>query len=251
MEQVNDQSKVTYSKYKLGKIKSKYLIIHIVCQSDYLENCIPQFLKSSRLFQKLFEEQGKIFLRNGKFWLFEVIPREPNSLIKTFSDIQLIQRGLKGKQFKLEKLFDIAQDGDFPDKFHKKCDGIPHTLSVLHTDKDQIIGGYTKETWGNYQSEYRADDTAFVFSLTKHSLHPIQPEQIEHATYHQSRHFIAFGNVMNTDLYVGKYHKASQIGTSYMLPEGIEKGSQEARNYLAGSGTFIHTAFQTYRVLFI
>ncbi|TNV79259.1 hypothetical protein FGO68_gene16644 [Halteria grandinella] len=231
MEQAIGQSDAQVSSYKLGKIRNKYLIIEIVCWSDYLENFIPKFARSSKAFKRLYNEQGMSFMRNGQSdWEYQAIPREPDSLIKTLQDIKIIRKGLQGKRFKLEKLYDIKTDGDHPNQFHGKCDGIPHTLCVMQTDRNFIFGGYTKVAWQSTDlNTYNTDETAFLFSLTKQSVHPIQPEYIHMAVYHQ---------------------KYSLLGTTYTLPKGIEKDSDEAKTYLAGTNTFKLINLQTYRVVF-
>ncbi|TNV79260.1 hypothetical protein FGO68_gene16645 [Halteria grandinella] len=145
------------------------------------------------------------FMRNGlSNWTRLALPKEPDSLIKTEQDIKFICKGLRNKRFKLEKIFDIAIDGNKPEKFHGKCEGVPHTICVLRTDRDnQIIGGYTKIPWDNCrQGTYKPDETAFIFSLTKHSLHPILPQVQEYATFHRNNLFCVFGQTVKTDLWI-------------------------------------------------
>ncbi|TNV75863.1 hypothetical protein FGO68_gene7417 [Halteria grandinella] len=249
MEQVNDDEEVQPAKYRLGRIKSKYLIILIICSSDHLENCIPQFSKSCQTFKQLYQEEGMYVLRNGLFtWQKYALPKESSALIKTIQDIDLICFGLKGQRFKLEKLFDSCQDGDDPFMFHEKCEGIPHTLCVLKTDSDQIIGGFTSGFWGgSLYSRFQTDQTAFLFSLTKQSLHPIQPGQEEYAIFPKSYYFCIFGKC---DLVIGQMYSQSCIGYTYQLPEGVEKGSKEAKSYLPGAEVFQHLAIEAYKVVF-
>ncbi|TNV76031.1 hypothetical protein FGO68_gene13052 [Halteria grandinella] len=226
-------------KYRLGKIKSKYLIIQIMCWSDTLDVCVPILYNSCRLFQRLFNQEGRSFILYGVVWEQSAIPKD-GELIKTQRDIRLIRKGLKGKKFKLEKIFDIETDRIHPDAFHEKCAGVSDTLCIMKTWEGGPDGGH-----------YKPDENAFIFSLTKQSLHPIQPGKEEFATYHDRGCFCVFGNTYFTDLFVGGWHKGSCIGTSYTMPEGLEKESDEAKTYLAGQQSFQNTAFQVYKALFI
>ena len=61
--------------------------------------------------------------------------------------MRLICQGLNRYRFRLKKIFDIRADGDHPKIFHEKCDGIPQTIFVLEKNNNQVIGGYTAETW--------------------------------------------------------------------------------------------------------
>jgi hypothetical protein len=33
------------------------------------------------------------------------------------------------------------------DKFHEKCDNIPHTLTICETIDGKVVGGYTPLVW--------------------------------------------------------------------------------------------------------
>ncbi|TNV80596.1 hypothetical protein FGO68_gene12291 [Halteria grandinella] len=267
MEELIDQSNTNHQevyKYKLGKIKSKYLIILILCGSDQLDNCLPQFSKSCKAFKNLYYEHGMYFIRNGaSLWQKLAIPKDPNSLIKTEQDIKLIYQGLKQRKFKLEKIFDIKIDGDHPDNFHKKCDGIPHTLCVLKTKCNRVFGGYTEAPWENSDGVlYKSDPNAFLFSLSKHSHHPVKPEKQMYATLYCPRSFCVFGEVHSTDdLFVGGWVKESKIGMTYKWADGLQadgetksddpkEEKEDAQPYLAVEKQFQHTAFETYKVLF-
>ncbi|TNV80595.1 hypothetical protein FGO68_gene12290 [Halteria grandinella] len=262
--------KKTQVRGRLGRIKSKYLIIQILCWSDNLEECTRIFSKSCRVFNKLYSEELKSFLFYGQSWEQKAIPQD-GQLIQTQRDIRLISKGLKGMRFKLEKIFDINTDRDHPDIFHEKCDGIPHTICVLKTECERIFGGYTEAPWEvSEEGQYKSDPNAFLFSLTKHSLHPVKPDKAMYATYHNKLCFCVFGEVYRTDdLYVGGWAKESLIGKTYMWKDGPQidqdKSSQILKEeeevgiqlyaeddppYLAKGRVFEKTAFEAYKVLF-
>ncbi len=46
------------------------------------------------------------------------------------------------------KLLYRASEQNFQtDKFHEKCDNIPHTVTLLETVHGKVIGGYTSLVW--------------------------------------------------------------------------------------------------------
>ncbi len=56
------------------------------------------------------------------------------------------------KTIKQAKLLYRASDHDFcVQKFRQKCEGIPNTLTVISTEFDKKIGGFTPLNWSNPQ----------------------------------------------------------------------------------------------------
>jgi hypothetical protein len=51
------------------------------------------------------------------------------------------------KQVKL--LYRASDPGFCAEKFHQKCDGIPNTLTVVRTEFDKKIGGFSVPKWSN------------------------------------------------------------------------------------------------------
>ena len=74
---------------------------------------------------------------------------------------------LKNKIFKPKLLYRATKDGDSSEVFHKKCDNIKGTLTLIKTKKAFIFGGYTNMNWIDNDSYYknRTDDDAFCFSI--------------------------------------------------------------------------------------
>ncbi len=71
---------------------------------------------------------------------------------------------------KSEKLLYRASEHNFKaEKFHEKCNNIPHTLTLCETLHDKVIGGYTPLVWDNPSiSKLMKDNSgsSFIFSLT-------------------------------------------------------------------------------------
>ena len=70
---------------------------------------------------------------------------------------------LMNKIFKPKLLYRATKDGDLASTFHKKCDNIKGTLTLVKTKKGFIFGGCTEESWDG--SCYKKDDKSFCFSL--------------------------------------------------------------------------------------
>jgi hypothetical protein len=68
------------------------------------------------------------------------------------------------------KLLYRASENSFKaDKFHEKCDNIPHTLTLCETVHGKVIGGYTPLVWDKAKhGETQKDDSgsSFIFSLS-------------------------------------------------------------------------------------
>ena len=89
-----------------------------------------------------------------------------SKIITNFSQINLIKSGIKNANNKVifKLLFRGTRDGQKVADFHKYCDGIPNTLSIIQTSKGYIFGGYNEKNW-NSSSGCVQDPNAFIFSL--------------------------------------------------------------------------------------
>ncbi len=66
-------------------------------------------------------------------------------------------------------LYRASEDNYQTDKFHEKCDNIPHTLTICETLHGKVIGGYTPLVWDIQKDEDQIKDESgrsFIFSLT-------------------------------------------------------------------------------------
>lgn len=52
-------------------------------------------------------------------------------------------------------------------EFHKKCDNISDTITILETEYGKVIGGYTPLAWNSSKKHWAADKsmTSFIFSI--------------------------------------------------------------------------------------
>ena len=70
-----------------------------------------------------------------------------------------------------------ASENDYSvGKFHDKCDGVKNTLTLVRTQKDKVIGGFTPLPWRSTSgSEIEADNSrkSFMFSLSLAEKYPL------------------------------------------------------------------------------
>lgn len=96
------------------------------------------------------------------------LSREIDSkIITSFKQINLIKSGInnsENKKIKFKLIFRGTRDGGKVSIFHKFCDGIPNTLSIIQTTKGYIFGGYNEKKWDS-SSGCVTDPNAFIFSL--------------------------------------------------------------------------------------
>jgi hypothetical protein len=117
---------------------------------------------------------------------------EEKSNMKNFFDKTI-------KSIKL--LYRASDNGFFISKFHEKCDGIANTLTVIETEFNKKIGGFTPCAWDSPQySEYEADNLkeSFIFSLTNNDKFTLRTQ--ERAAFHCSIYGPTFG--LGFDLHV-------------------------------------------------
>ena len=66
---------------------------------------------------------------------------------------------------KFELLFRGSRDGMISSEFHKRCDNMGPTLSLIKNEKGHIFGGYASISWTS-EGNNKNDPQAFLFTLT-------------------------------------------------------------------------------------
>ena len=73
--------------------------------------------------------------------------------------------GWIGRACKYTLLFRASRDGFAASAFHSRCDNKGPTVTIIKTEYDRVIGGYTTVSWDS-TSSYKNDGNAFLFSMT-------------------------------------------------------------------------------------
>jgi len=70
-------------------------------------------------------------------------------------------------------IYRASVDGFSAADFHRKCDSIPNTFTLIETTNSYIFGGFTSKTWDSeYGSE--TDEDAFLISLVNYKNDPVR-----------------------------------------------------------------------------
>ncbi|CDW83367.1 tldc domain-containing protein [Stylonychia lemnae] len=208
--------------------------------------------------QKLEEQKNKQEVEIQKQ---EVVQDNPNNLIfRRMVDYHL--ESLKYPELKgfykllpligqSKLIFKASIDGFLASSFHSKCDNQGPIISFIQSEHGQIFGAYTSVPWTSNRDKWISDNEAFVFSLSKNTLHK-QHDNYDFAVNHHDNNIITLGG--GHDIFISnKCNDNSDsycnLGHVFMAPQGFEYGDEEASNYLAGSEKFIVIEMEMYQVL--
>ncbi|KAJ5079815.1 hypothetical protein M0811_04128 [Anaeramoeba ignava] len=115
------------------------------------------------------------------------------------------------------------KDGFPAQKFHSKCDNKGETLVIIQTTDKYIFGGFLEIGFPSGDFRYLKDPNAFIFSLKNPNNNIPQKFKIQEGK----------------EDYAIRYNRNDgprfDFGATYSLPNGLVHGTDEARNYLAGS----------------
>jgi hypothetical protein len=94
---------------------------------------------------------------------------------KITNDIRTINSFFSDKFLSSELLYRASENGFSVSKFHEKCNGHKNTLTLVYTEFDKIIGGYTPLPWITGTGEWYEDEEgkSFLFNLTSGEKYPL------------------------------------------------------------------------------
>lgn len=139
-------------------------------------------------------------------------------------------------------IYKASINGWSTNDFHKFCDGKGENITVIKSKNGYIFGGYNPKGWSS-NGGYSVDKDFFLFSLVG-SQGPTLVKQntsnTAYAAYNASSYGPTFGG--GHDLYIcgnpnNSTSSYTNLGYTYLSPVG-NYGSNEAKNFLAGSYNF-------------
>jgi hypothetical protein len=141
-------------------------------------------------------------------------------------------------------------DGFGAADFHRHCDGIANTITVVKSSNGNIFGGYTNAAWDS-SNDWKADSGAFLFSLQKKLTLKIFKCIRCHYSIICNRH--SGPNFFN-DLYIAdnsnlNLNSFSNLGDAYESPAGYKYNREGAKSLLAGSYNFLVTEIEIFTKL--
>ena len=178
----------------------------------------------------------------GDLSLVECAKLDLNSKIVTDQQwIELMRLCEFSSEEKWTLLYRASIHGFGTTDFHSNCDGHSNTLTIIKpVNSTNIFGGFTSVPWDNNSSEFKTDDSAFIFSLINNDNKPIKikPKAFINAIYCDSSYGPTFGDEINIRNDSNKNSNSkSNLGSSYTHPQYAYK-SAEAKSFLAGSEYF-------------
>ena len=85
---------------------------------------------------------------------------------------EAIENTMNKKIKELKKIYQATIDGGEPTLFHKKCDGIYNTLTIIKSESNKKFGGFSKENWETLNWISKNGNNSFLFSLDKQKIYP-------------------------------------------------------------------------------
>ncbi|KAJ5068862.1 pep-cterm sorting domain-containing protein [Anaeramoeba ignava] len=175
-----------------------------------------------------------------------------SEIIKDLNHIKRLRKWINNDEFfsKMKRGFSAKRDGFSCTNWHSAVDNKGKTLVIIKTKDNFIFGGFTEVGFTNNRSKWLADygnegyiidPNAFIFSLRNDKNNrppekfPIKQGNQTTAIYYVANDGPTFGG--GADIYLNSYLQpgGSNFGHTYSTPNGIEFGTNEAKNYLAGS----------------
>jgi len=145
--------------------------------------------------------------------------------------------GFENKTFSL--LWRGSRDGFDADAFHRLCDGKANTVTVIKNTNGFIFGGFTSIPWSLTEG-YKADNTAFLYSLTNPLMLKVKPPK--NAFYHHSKCGPTFGD--GCDMYVSSLSNTNIYSNmnlnAYVFPNG-KSGKEGGKFIVGGSDCYFQT----------
>ncbi len=75
-------------------------------------------------------------------------------MLKSQEELELLKKGLNGKNFNLELIMRGSRDGFSSKMFHDLCDGKGPTVTLIESETAKVFGGYTSLPWMSYDCKY-------------------------------------------------------------------------------------------------
>ncbi|TNV80039.1 hypothetical protein FGO68_gene10577 [Halteria grandinella] len=115
-----------------------------------------------------------------------------------------------------------SQDTFLSAAFHRLCDSVLGSLTIIRTTDGKIIGGFTTKGWNGIDN-YKKDSKAWLFNLDAQEIFKIKPTGENTAVYARSVQGPIFGQTQNriwNDLYIADQcnlpnKNSAYIGGSY------------------------------------
>lgn len=159
-------------------------------------------------------------------------------------------------EIKFELIYRASVDGFGANDFHRQCDGISKTLTIIKVKgNSNVFGGYTDVAWDS-SNNFKEDHNAFIFSLVnkenKPVKIPIKKNDFADAIYCSSCCGPAFGF---RDIQIAcdsnrNNNSYSHLGYNFTHPE-FASHSKKSRSFLARTLYFTTQEIEVYCMVIV
>ena len=167
------------SSYSNSSNKNNSLPVNVIKTSDASNNNLDSVNNDNYYFlreiksKKYIKCKGLYEIIHSSEELYLIVNKILYKLYK-YKKIYNISNYENKLQFSIILLFDSSLNGDSAYEFHKRCDLICNTISIIETTSGHRFGGYTSECFES-PNEYfdKKDNLSFVFSLDKMKIYDV------------------------------------------------------------------------------
>ena len=142
-------------------------------------------------------------------------------------------------------VYKASVDGFNAGNFHAKCDSLKNSLTVIKSEKGNIFGGFTAQSWDGFET--KRDAKAFLFSFKnenkKPEKFPVDPSKARDAIHCSPRYGPTFGR--GFDVFVSD--EANKNDLSFSNPYSFL--ANKDRDYLAGAYKFKVAEIEVYSII--
>ena len=154
-------------------------------------------------------------------------------------EVKLLRTWCGPGMLKFKLLYRATKDGFASEVFHKKCDEIKPTLTIIKSHNSKVFGGYSDQSWTS-TSNYKTSNNLWIFSLDAKEKYKLKNENAHQGVYCNASYGPTFGG--GHDIYVCNNSNNtnscySNYGYSYET-KGMTYSSTQAQSHLAGSYNF-------------
>ena len=167
-------------------------------------------------------------IENKKDILFENSTIIKNDLERRLLESFIKENDNTKKEILPNLLFKASVNGDNSQDFHKKCDYMGATITIVQSETGRRFGGYTSICWDKNISNYSTKGVNFLFSLDSRKYY--KNISGSNHTYHNSSYGPTFGGghdlcivsgcLNNQSSYVGK--SSYDTSSNYELNGGVQ-----------------------------
>lgn len=137
-------------------------------------------------------------------------------------------------------IYKATRDGFKASNFHKKCDNMGKTLTVIRSIEGHLFGGYTEHNWDSTTNDYKFGST-WIFTLSNPTNDgPLQfllrnNANTMHGIYCSGGHGPLFGNGWD----IGVYDNSNNTTNSYCnFPGSFQDTTGRGNNTFTGARRF-------------